>query len=129
MNRLKAEITKVQKNGSVAFVKLDAKGGEFSALVLDFSAQIKEGAKCHLLFKENEVMVCDKSCAKLSARNKFVSKITSIEEDAIFARVEFDFEGKTITSLITKEAKNDLSLKVGAEFMWFVKSNEVMLEF
>lgn len=129
MNTFRAKIISIERESSAILVKLDSAGNVFSAFMLDFDGKVRVGAECNVLFKESEVMVCDKTYERISARNRFISAIESIEEDGILARIIFRFNGDFVASLITKEAKDALGLAVGAEFAWFVKSNEIMLEF
>lgn len=128
MNKIRAKIANVLKNGSVALVKLNAldSNAELTALVLDFNDNLALGAECNAMFKESEVMIALLD-SRVSARNCFKARITEIECDGIFARIFLDFE--SLTALITKEACEVLNLKIGDEILWFVKSNEVALEF
>lgn len=137
MNKIRAKIANVLKRGSVALVKLNAveSSAQLSALVLDFQSDnvaqnqmqnLKIGAECNAIFKESEVMIALLN-SRVSARNCFKARIVKIECDEIFARIFLDFE--SLTALITKEACDALNLKVGKEILWFVKSNEVMIEF
>lgn len=137
MNKIRAKIANVLKSGSVALVKLNAldSSAELTALVLDFQSDnvaqnqmqnLKIGAECNAIFKESEVMIALLD-SRVSARNCFKARIVKIECDEIFARIFLDFE--SLTALITKEACDALNLKVGKEILWFVKSNEVMIEF
>lgn len=144
MNKIRAKIANVLKRGSVALVKLNAldSSAELTALVLDFNdnfaqnlatnqaqnftQNLKIGAECNAIFKESEVMIALLD-SRVSARNCFKARITKIECDEIFARIFLDF--KSLTALITKEACDALNLNIGNEILWFVKSNEVMIEF
>lgn len=132
------------KSGSVALVKLDSleSSAQLTALVLDFNdnlapnvapnqaqnhtQNLKIGTECNAIFKESEVMIALLD-SRVSARNCFKARIVKIERDEIFARIFLDFE--SLTALITKEACDALNLKIGKEILWFVKSNEVALEF
>ncbi len=133
MNKIRVKIANIIKSGSIALVKLDSleSNAQLTALVLDFqsdnvASNLKLGAECNAIFKESEVMIALLD-SRVSARNCFKARITQIECDEIFARIFVDFE--SITSLITKEACDSLNLKIGDEILWFVKSNEVALEF
>lgn len=133
VNKIKVKIANIVKSASVALVKLNAveSSAQLTALVLDFcgdnvASNLKIGTECNAIFKESEVMIALlNSC--VSARNCFKARITNIECDEIFARIFLDFE--SLTALITKEACDALNLKIGKEILWFVKSNEVALEF
>ncbi|WP_181881530.1 molybdopterin-binding protein [Helicobacter sp. MIT 99-5507] len=131
MNTIPAKIINIKKENNVAFVKLQDKYKNiFSVLMLDFDKQnIDIGLECNIIFKESEVMVAHTQSVNLSARNKFEGKVLNIEEDSIFARISFDFYGMTINSLITQEAKKELNINIGDSFIWFIKSNELMLQY
>jgi len=65
---------------------------------------------------------------KLSARNQFKGKITSIKEGAVNAIVTIDIgNGNVITADITIAAVKDLGLAVGSEATAVVKSTSVMV--
>jgi molybdate transport system regulatory protein len=65
---------------------------------------------------------------KLSARNKLRGKIVSIEKDAVVAKIKIEIRTPvTVTSVITREAAEDLELKEGDEVDGVVKSTEVLI--
>jgi molybdate transport system regulatory protein len=65
---------------------------------------------------------------KLSARNQFKGKVVGVEKGVITAKVKVEvMEPVTITAVITKEAVEDLDLKVGDEVSAIVKSTEIMI--
>jgi len=65
---------------------------------------------------------------KLSARNRFKGKVVSVEKGVITAKVKVEVKVPvTVTAVITKEAVEDLDIKVGDEVEAIVKSTEVMI--
>jgi len=65
---------------------------------------------------------------KLSARNQFKGKVVAVEKGVITAKVKIEIKVPVvITAVITKEAVEDLGLKVGDEVEAIVKSTEVMI--
>ncbi|MGD0996341.1 MAG: TOBE domain-containing protein [Candidatus Bathyarchaeia archaeon] len=65
---------------------------------------------------------------KLSARNRFKGKVVSVEKGIITAKVKVEVKMPvTVTAVITKEAVEDLDIKVGDEVEAIVKSTEVMI--
>jgi len=65
---------------------------------------------------------------KLSASNQFKGKIISVENGVITAKVRVEVKGPVIiTAVITKDAVEDLGLKVGDDVSAIVKSTEVMI--
>lgn len=65
---------------------------------------------------------------KLSARNQLKGKIVSVEKGVITAKVKVEIKvPATVTAVITKEAVEDLGLKVGDEVTAIVKSTEIII--
>jgi molybdate transport system regulatory protein len=65
---------------------------------------------------------------KLSARNNLKGKVVAVEKGIITAKVKIEVTAPaTVTAVITKEAVEDLNLKVGDEVVAIVKSTEVMI--
>ena len=65
---------------------------------------------------------------KLSARNNLKGKVVAVEKGVITAKVKIEVKvPATITAVITKEAVDDLEIKVGDEVVAIVKSTEVII--
>ena len=65
---------------------------------------------------------------KISARNQLKGKVVSIEKDGITAKVKVEIKAPTVvTAVITKEAVEELGVKVGDEVNAVIKSTEVMI--
>jgi molybdate transport system regulatory protein len=65
---------------------------------------------------------------KLSARNQLKGKIISVEKGVITAKVKVEIKvPATVTAVITKEAVEDLGLKVGDEVTAIIKSTEIII--
>ena len=65
---------------------------------------------------------------KISARNRLKGKVVSVEKDGITAKVKIDVTvPSVVTAVITKEAVEDLKIKVGDTVEAIIKSTEVMI--
>jgi molybdate transport system regulatory protein len=65
---------------------------------------------------------------KLSARNRFKGKVIAVEKGVITAKVKVEIKMPvTVTAVITKDAVEDLDIKVGDEVEAIVKSTEVII--
>ena len=65
---------------------------------------------------------------KISARNRLKGKVTAVEKGVITAKVKVEITvPAVVTAVITKEAVEDLDLKVGDKVEAIVKSTEVMI--
>ena len=65
---------------------------------------------------------------RLSVRNQLTGKVASITPGSVMTIVKVTLDGgQTMTSSVTKEAVEELGLKVGSKVTVLVKSTEVML--
>ena len=65
---------------------------------------------------------------KLSARNQLKGKVVSVEKGVITGKVKIEIKMPvTVTAVITKEAIEELDIKVGDEVTAIVKSTEIMI--
>jgi molybdate transport system regulatory protein len=65
---------------------------------------------------------------KLSARNQFKGKVVAVDKGVITAKVKVEVTmPMTVTAVITKEAVEELNVKVGDEVTAIVKSTEIMI--
>lgn len=64
---------------------------------------------------------------RLSTRNQLTGTITEVDVGAVMAIVKVRLDGgdQEITSSVTKDAAQDLGLKVGQSATVFIKSTEV----
>lgn len=127
MNKIQCTITDIISDEHIALVSMHSKDHIFTAMILDHHLEV--GMKVNALFKESEVMICDSSYSRISARNRFVSKVLSVHRDKTIARVLFEFEGGVISSLVSSVAIDEMMIAEGLIFGWFVKSSEVMIEY
>jgi len=65
---------------------------------------------------------------RISARNQIKGKIVEVTKGATTAHVRVDIgNGQTVTSAITNEAVDELSLKPGGAVIVVVKASDVMI--
>ena len=66
---------------------------------------------------------------RLSTRNQLVGTITEVTVGAVMASVKVRLDGgdQIVTASITKEAVDELGLRVGTPTTVLIKSTEVML--
>ncbi len=63
-----------------------------------------------------------------SARNRFEGVVTRVQRDKVAALVEVQAGPHRIVSLVTREAVDELGLKVGDEAVCVVKATNVMID-
>jgi len=132
MNRLSGTVVRCEKNGHAALVVIRVGAIDLSAVLIgsfDAGGLPQAGAAVTALFKESETALClDVAAHALSIRNRLACRITAVEDDGILARVDLDFDGRPLRSLITSDAAHDLRAAVGMAINALVKSTEVLVE-
>lgn len=63
----------------------------------------------------------------VSGRNKLIGRVTAIKRDAIMAQVDVDIGAHKITAVITRDALDELGLRIGDTAIALVKATEVMI--
>jgi molybdate transport system regulatory protein len=65
---------------------------------------------------------------KISARNRLKGKIKAVEKDVVTAKIKVEIKTPTVvTALISREAAEELNIKVGDEVEAVIKATEVMI--
>jgi molybdate transport system regulatory protein len=65
---------------------------------------------------------------KISARNRLKGKVLAVEKEAVIAKIRVEITvPAVVTALISREAIDELNLKVGDEVEAVVKATEVMI--
>jgi molybdate transport system regulatory protein len=65
---------------------------------------------------------------KISARNRLKGKVMAVEKEAVTAKIKVEITVPTVvTALISREATEELDIKVGDEVEAVVKATEVMI--
>jgi len=65
---------------------------------------------------------------KISARNRLKGKVISVEKDGLMAKIKVEITvPATVTAMISKEAAEDLGIKVGNQVEAIIKATEVMI--
>lgn len=63
----------------------------------------------------------------ISGRNKLLGTVVQVQYEGFLAQVTLNVGGQLITSIITREACQDLNLKKGARAFALIKATEVMM--
>jgi molybdate transport system regulatory protein len=65
---------------------------------------------------------------KISARNRLKGKVVAVEKEGLMAKVKVEVTvPATVTAIISKEAAEDLGIKVGDTVETVIKATEVMI--
>jgi molybdopterin-binding protein len=63
----------------------------------------------------------------ISARNKLLGTVSEVKYEGLMAQVTINVGGQNVTSIITRDACEDLGLKRGVRAYALIKSTEVMI--
>lgn len=63
----------------------------------------------------------------ISGRNKLLGTVTEVKYEGLLAQVTISVGGQSITSIITRDACQELDLKKGARAFALIKATEVMV--
>lgn len=63
----------------------------------------------------------------ISGRNKLIGTVSEVKFEGLLAQVTIDVCGQPITSIITRDACQDLGLKKGVRAFALIKATEVMI--
>jgi len=66
--------------------------------------------------------------ARLSARNRMLGRVLSIEADGVMALVEIEAGPYLLTAAVTRDSIEELGLREGDEVMALVKATSMMIE-
>jgi len=130
MNQLRGCITAIESNGFVSLVDVAVGADRFAAILLESPASapyLAIGRDVRVLFKETEVSLAKNLSGQLSLRNRLNGKVRHIRRGAILSEVELDYQGESVTSIITTRAVDRLDLLEGDEVEALIKANEVSL--
>jgi molybdate transport system regulatory protein len=127
-DRVKAMEEKLHRR--LVETKVGGKSGGSATLTRDGTQLLKEFRKTRkLLFN-----ILDDSEAwedigyRLSARNRLTARVLEVKQGAVTSQVKMRLvSASTLTSIITNEAIEDLSLKKGDEVEAIVKSTDVLV--
>ena len=126
-------LRKIQRNLEVPVVKTfrgGRAGGGGARLTEEGQNLLNEYNRLERFLSEvlSSVEFAEVMDLKASAGNRLKGKVTSVEKDGVTARVKLEVTAPvTVTALISKEAVEDLKIKVGDKVEAIVKATEVMI--
>lgn len=130
MNRLPGIITAIESNDHLSLVDVLVGQDSFTAMLLETpqsAPHLKVGGRVAVLFKETEVSLAKNLSGQISLRNRIKATVRSIRHGEILSEVVLDYQGQTVTSIITSRAVKRLELQQGDAVEALVKANEVSL--
>lgn len=130
MNTLLGNITDITTEGSLSLVKIKVQNNVLTSIVIDTpetAHYLKIGNEIKVLFKETEVILAKKITGIISLQNKIDCIVNSFEKGALLCKIVLNFENTKITSVITRNAFDQLDIQKKDEITAMIKTNEISL--
>jgi len=131
MNSLEGHIKEVQVNGSLSLVTVALSDQIlFKAIVIETPETVSYLTAGHLvkvLFKETEVIIGKDIKHLISIQNQLRGVIRSIERGLLLSNIMINTPVGDISSIITTNALDQLSIEEELTVCAMVKTNEIML--
>ncbi|MFE7334439.1 TOBE domain-containing protein [Streptomyces griseus] len=130
-NQLPGTVTAVTTGEAMASVKVRLAGGQHITAAITADAVkdlgLAEGSAVRALVKSTEVALATGLVEGVSIRNQLTGSVTDVTTGGAMGSVKVSVEGGELTSAITKDAVEDLGLKVGTSVIALIKSTEISL--
>jgi len=130
MNRLPGIISAIESNQHLSLVDVRVGQDSFTAMLMETPSNapyLKLGNVVVVVFKETEVSLAKNLSGQISLRNRIKGTVKHIKRGEILTEVMLDYQGQTVTSIITLRAVKRLALQEGDAVEALVKANEVSL--
>ena len=130
MNRLKGIIELINSHNELLLVELNVQKTKIKAIIIgkpnDYS-YLEIGNEIAILFKETEVTISIDKILNISTQNKLTCTIDSINKGQLLSQVNLNFNGVTLSSIITTSSVENLNLKHQDIVTALIKTNEIIL--
>ncbi|WP_348823804.1 TOBE domain-containing protein [Flavobacterium aestuarii] len=130
MNSISGNVIEITTEGSLSMVKVKVQNSVLTSIVIDTpetASYLKTGNNIKLLFKETEVILAKKITGIISLQNKIDCVVDSFEKGALLCKIVLNFETAKITSVITRNAFDQLDIRENDEITAMIKTNEISL--
>ncbi|MBK3646112.1 molybdopterin-binding protein [Streptomyces sp. MBT33] len=130
-NQIPGTVTAVTPGEVMATVKVRLTGGQdITAAITRESVEdlgLTAGAAVRALVKSTEISLATAPVAGLSIRNQLPGTVTGLATGGAMASVKVAVQGAELTSVITKDAAQDLDLASGTSVVALIKATEISL--
>jgi len=130
MNRLKGKIELINSHDELLLIELNVQETKMKAIIIgkpnDYS-YLEIGNEIAILFKETEVTISSYKNLNISIQNKLTCTITSLKKGKLLSQVNLDFNGISLSSIITTNSIENLNLKNEDTVTALIKTNEIIL--
>ena len=130
MNRLKGKIETINRHDELLLIELNVQQTKMKAIIIgkpnDYS-YLEIRNEIAILFKENEVTISTDKDINISTPNQLTCTVDSIKKGQLLSQVNLNFNGVTLSSIITTSSVENLNLKHQDIVTALIKTNEIIL--
>ena len=130
MNRLKGKIETINSHDELLLIELNVQQTKMKAIIIgkpnDYS-YLEIGNEIAILFKETEVTISINKDLNISTQNKLTCIVDSIKKGRLLSQVNLNFNGVTLSSIVTTSSVENLNLKHSDILTALIKTNEIIL--
>jgi molybdopterin-binding protein len=130
MNLLTGEIATIKTEGSLSLVKVMVQDCAITSIVIETperASYLRIGNKIKIVFKETEVVLAKAFSGAISLQNKLDCTVHSFEKGALLCKIILNFQDTQITSVITRNAFDQLDIQENDSVLAMIKTNEISL--
>jgi len=130
MNLLTGEIATIKTEGSLSLVKVMVQDCAITSIVIETPESVsylRIGNKIKIVFKETEVVLAKAFSGAISLQNKLDCTVHSFEKEALLCKIMLNFQDTQITSVITRNAFDQLYIQEKDSVLAMIKTNEISL--
>lgn len=130
MNLLTGEITTIKTEGSLSLVKVMVQDCAITSIVIETPESVsylRIGNKIKIVFKETEVVLAKAFSGAISLQNKLDCTVHSFEKGTLLCKIILNFQDTQITSVITRNAFDQLDIQENDSVLAMIKTNEISL--
>lgn len=130
MNLLTGEIATIKTEGSLSLVKVMVQDCAITSIVIETPESVsylRIGNKIKIVFKETEVVLAKAFSGAISLQNKLDCTVHSFEKGALLCKIILNFQDTQITSVITRNAFDQLDIQENDSVLAMIKTNEISL--
>ncbi len=130
MNILAGKIRSIKTNGSLSLVEILINEDIFKSIIIETPESVpflRDGEPINVMFKETEVSLAKDLAGIISLQNRIDCTVRQIEKGELLSKVILDYNGRTVISVITSGAAEQMNLREGDKVKALIKTNEVVI--
>lgn len=127
MNKLEAQVNKIDSLENLTIVQFNFKDIELSMMSLGLS-NIAVGTKVILSINASHIAIAKDLRGDISLSNRLDCVIKKLDKGELLSSLTLDFKGISLTSIITTNSVNRMNLKENDQITALIKASELSIQ-